>query len=127
VHWSANPPGVYYPSDTNEVSPGRYLTADYSNPGQVVEFNSAGKLLWRFGGLNQPSLALPMPNGYVLVNDDFNHRVIVINPANNRIVWQYGHTGVAGRSPGYLNDPDGIDLVPPDSFLIRHAATMGQP
>jgi hypothetical protein len=68
-----------------------------------------------------------MPNGYVLVNDDFNHRVIVINPANNRIVWQYGHTGIAGRSPGYLNDPDGIDLVPPDSFLIRHAATIGQP
>jgi len=127
VRWSVHPPGVFYPSDTNEVFPGRYLTADYSNPGQVVEFGRHGRLIWRFGGLNQPSLALPMPNGDILVNDDFNHRIIVIDPKKNRIVWQYGHTGVAGRSPGYLNDPDGLDLVPPDSFLVRHATTMGRP
>ena len=127
VRWSVNPPGVYYPSDTNEVYPGRLLTVDYSNPGQVVEFTPGGRLLWRFGGLNQPSLAIPLPDGDILVNDDFNHRIIVVNPANNHIVWQYGHTGIAGRSPGYLNDPDGLDLVPPDSFLIRHATTMGQP
>jgi hypothetical protein len=42
-------------------------------------------------------------------------------------VWQYGHTGVAAARPGYLDDPDGVDLVPPDSLLITHAATMGQP
>jgi hypothetical protein len=127
VSWSANPPGVMYPSDTNEVYPGRYLTADYSSAGQVAEFTSSGRLLWRFGGLNKPSLALPLPNGNVLVNDDFNHRVIVIDPVANRIVWQYGHTGVAGPGPGYLNDPDGVDLVPPGSLLITHAATMGLP
>ena len=124
VQWSAHPPGVLYPSDTNEVYPGCYLTADYSDPGAGGGVHASGRLLWRFGGLNQPSLAIPMPNGDMLLNDDFNHRIIVINPANNRIVWQYGHTGVAGRSPGYLNDPDGLDLVPPDSFLIRHAADM---
>ena len=127
VAWSAHPPGVLYPSDTNAVYPGRLLTADYSDPGQVVEFSQRGRLLWRFGGLNQPSLALPLPNGDVLVNDDFNHRIIVIDPVTHRIVWQYGHTGVAGRAPGYLNDPDGLDLVPPDSFLIRQAPTMTEP
>ena len=127
VQWSAHPPGVLYPSDTIEVYPGCYLTVDYSDPGQVVEFTPSGKLLWRRGGLNKPSLAIALPNGYILLNDDFNHRIVVINPANNRIVWQYGHTGVAGRSPGYLNDPDGLDLVPPDSLLIRHAATAGRP
>ncbi|MGN6794423.1 MAG: hypothetical protein ACTHJW_18715 [Streptosporangiaceae bacterium] len=127
VQWSTNPPGVLYPSDTTEVYPGCYLTVDYSYPGQVVEFTPGGKLLWRRGGLNKPSLAIPLPNGYILLNDDFNHRIVVINPADNRIVWQYGHTGVAGRRPGYLNDPDGLDLVPPDSLLIRHAATAGRP
>jgi len=127
LRWSTHPPGVSYPSDTNQVCPGRYITADYSNPGQVVEFSQRGRLIWRFGGLNHPSLALPLPNGYVLVNDDFNHRIIVVDPRKNRIVWQYGHTGVAGRAPGYLNDPDGLDLVPPDSFLITHATTMGHP
>jgi hypothetical protein len=127
VAWSTHPPGVAYPSDTNEVYPGRYLTVDYSQPGQVVEFGSSGHLLWRFGGLNHPSLALPLPNGDILVNDDYNDRVIVIDPVTNRIVWQYGHKGVAGTAPGYLNDPDGVDLTPPDSMLITHAATMGQP
>jgi hypothetical protein len=127
VYWSTNPPGVAYPSDTNEVYPGRYLTADYSSPGQVVEFGSTGRLLWRFGGLDHPSLALPLPNGDVLVNDDYNHRVIVIDPVSNRIVWQYGHTGVPGTAPGYLNNPDGVDMTPPNSMLIAHAPTMGTP
>ena len=127
VSWAANPPGVLYPSDTNEVYPGRYLTADYSDPGQIAEFTSSGRLLWRMAGFNQPSLALPLPDGDILLNDDFNHRVCVVDPATKRIVWQYGHTGVAGRAPGYLSDPDGVDLVPPDSLLVTHAATMGEP
>lgn len=127
VVWSTHPPGVTYPSDTNEIAPGRYLTADYSDPGQVVEFDRSGHLLWRMGGLNRPSLALPLPNGDILVNDDYNDRVIVIDPSTDRIVWQYGHTGTSGRAPGYLNDPDGVDLVPPDSMLISHATTMGEP
>jgi DNA-binding beta-propeller fold protein YncE len=127
VSWSTHPPGVLYPSDTNEVYPGRYLTVDYSNPGQVVEFDSHGRRLWRFGGLNKPSLGLPLPNGDILVNDDFNNRVIVIDPVKHRIVWQYGHTGVAGSKPGYLHDPDGVDLTPPDSLLITHSGTMGRP
>ena len=127
VGWSTHPPGVAYPSDTNEIYPGRYLTADYSSRGQVVEFNARGRLLWRFGGLNHPSLALPLPNGDILVNDDFNNRVIVIDPVARRIVWQYGHTGTPGTAPGYLNDPDGVDLVPPDSMLTVHGATMGRP
>ena len=127
VTWSANPAGVLYPSDNNELYPGRYLTADYSDPGQVAEFTSSGRVVWRMGGFNQPSLALPLPNGDILLNDDFNHRVCVVDPATHRIVWQYGHTGKAGRGPGYLSDPDGVDLVPPDSLLVTHGATMGAP
>jgi hypothetical protein len=132
VYWSAHPPGVRYPSDTNEVSPGRYLVADYSSPGQIVIFSRTGRLVWRFrptgaAALNHPSLALPLPNGNILVNDDYNHRVIVISRQTNRIVWQYGHDGVPGSAPGYLDNPDGVDLAPPDSLLMTHAATMGRP
>lgn len=132
VYWSAHPPGVSYPSDANEVSPGRYLVADYSSPGQVVIFTRTGRLVWRFrptgaAALDHPSLALPLPNGNILVNDDHNHRVIVINPKTNRIIWQYGHYGVPGSAPGYLNNPDGVDLAPPDSLLMTHAATTGHP
>ena len=134
ILWSTHPPGVTYPSDTNEVSPGRFLTVDYSTPGQIVEFNKTGTLLWRYGPtsgpgmLTHPSLCEPIPtNGDILCNDDHNDRVIVVNPRTNKIVWQYGHTGVVGTAPGYLNGPDGVDMAPPNSMLVRHAPTMGVP
>jgi hypothetical protein len=132
VYWSAHPPGVAYPSDANEFSPGRYLVADYSYPGQIVIFDRAGRALWRYRptgarSLNHPSLALPLPGGNILVNDDYNHRVIVINVRTRRIVWQYGHYGVPGRAAGYLNNPDGVDMAPPDSLLMKHAASVGGP
>lgn len=132
ITFTAQPPSVYYPSDTNEVSPGVYLTVDYSNPGQIVEFNQAGGLIWRFAptgaaAMNKPSLALPLRNGDILANDDFNDRVIVVDPGTNQVVWQYGHIGTNGTGPGYLNDPDGVDLVPPWSLTISHRATMGEP
>jgi len=132
VLWSTNPPGVAYPSDTNQVANGVYITADYSNPGQVVEFSSTGQLVWRYAPtgaqtLDQPSLALPLPNGDVLLNDDWNHRVIVVDPKTDQIVWQYGHTGVPGDGPGFLYKPDGVDLVPPYALDIVHKSAMKGP
>ncbi len=53
--------------------------------------------------------------------------MIVISPKTNRIVWQYGRNGVPGSAPGYLANPDGVDLAPPDSLLMMHAATIGTP
>lgn len=130
VAWSAHLASVAYPSDTNQIGPDRYLTVDYSRPGQILTFDHTGHVLWRYapsGGqaLNKPSLALPLPNGDVLANDDANDRVIVVDPRTNRIVWQYGHTHVAGSSAGYLNNPDGLDLYPPHSELVTRARAMG--
>ena len=133
VYRSAHPPGILYPSDTNEVSPGVLVTVDYSNPGRLETFDWSGRLLWRYeplpgdAQLNQPSLAVPLPNGDFLMNDDYNHRVVVIDPRTDRIVWQYGVTGRAGAAPGYLDKPDGVDLAPPYSFVITRAPTMGRP
>lgn len=121
-------PGFSYPSDTNEVRPGVLLSADYVKRGAVETFDFSGRLLWRYGPrpgrgtLNRPSLALPLPNGDILVNDDYNHRVVVIDPNLNRIVWQYGHTRHRGHAPGYLNIPDGVDLAPPHSLASRFPA-----
>jgi len=130
---SWHPPGFSYPSDTNEVRPGVYLSVDYTSPGGLEMFDRRGRVLWRYTPrgsdppLDHPSLATPLPNGDVLMNDDDNNRVVVIDPRTNRVVWQYGHTGRPGRAPGYLNDPDGLDLAPPNSLLIVHRATIGRP
>jgi len=112
------PSQFYYPSDANFTPHGNIIVAFYTNPGAVVEMSPQGKVLWTYsvlhgpGMLNQPSLAVKLSNGMVLLNDDHNDRVIVINSKTNRIVWQYGHTGVPGTAPGYLNIPDGLDLLP---------------
>jgi DNA-binding beta-propeller fold protein YncE len=131
LYGSFHPPVVAYPSDSNEVSPGVYLTVDYSQPGLIETFDGTGQLLWRFkpsgpDALDKPSLALPLPNGDVLANDDYNHRVIVVDPRTNQVVWQYGRTGTAGSQPGLLDIPDGVDLAPPYSLLVAHAPTIGR-
>jgi DNA-binding beta-propeller fold protein YncE len=121
---ATHPPGFTYPSDTNEVRPGVFLSADYTSPGAIETFTSDGKLQWRYEptgaeALNQPSLALPLANGDILANDDKNDRVVVVDPRANRIVWQYGHTHVPGAGEGFLSDPDGVDLAPPYSLAAR--------
>ena len=132
IKFSTHPPGITYPSDSNEVSPGVFLTAAYTSPGVLEEFNQNGTLLWRFDPsgsqtLNHPSIAIPLPNGDILATDDRNNRVIVVDPKTNKIVWQYGYTGVSGTKPGYLDEPDGVDLAPPYSLLMTQAPTMGIP
>ena len=129
---ATHPPGFTYPSDTNEVRPGLFLSADYTSPGAIETFTSDGKLQWRYAptgaaALNQPSLAEPLPNGDILANDDKNNRVIVIDPRTNKIVWQYGHTHVAGAGEGFLSDPDGVDLAPPYSLAARFAGKSRAP
>jgi DNA-binding beta-propeller fold protein YncE len=121
VYRSLHAPGITYPSDTNEVKPGVYLTVDYSAPGTVETFDDQGHLIWRYtptgpNALNHPSIAKALPNGDIIATDDHNHRVIVIDPRTNRTVWQYGHRGVPGNAPSYLDGPDGLDLAPPHSI-----------
>jgi outer membrane protein assembly factor BamB len=125
--WSIRSP-VPYPSDAQLLPDGRVLVASFSIPGRIVILNRIGAITWSFGAdsgpnrLAKPSLAVRWPNGLIAANDDYNHRVIVIDPRTKRIVWQYGHTGVAGSGPGYLNKPDGIDLLPA-TVLVRAPST----
>jgi outer membrane protein assembly factor BamB len=115
--WSVHSP-VGYPSDAQLLGDGRILVASFEDPGRIVIMRRDGTVTWSFGDasgpnrLNKPSLAVMWPNGLIAANDDYNHRVIVIDPRTKRIVWQYGHTGVVGTRPGYLDKPDGIDLLP---------------
>jgi outer membrane protein assembly factor BamB len=115
--WSVRSP-VSYPSDAQLLPNGRILVASFTVPGRIVELTRSGTVIWSFGDssgpnmLSKPSLAVRWPNGMIAANDDYGERVIVIDPRTKRIVWQYGHTGVASSAAGYLNKPDGIDLLP---------------
>lgn len=108
---------VKYPSDPQLTKAGNILISDYSKPGQIVEVDRQGKIVWQFDGqsgdvkLDHPSLAIELPNGNILANDDLNNRVIVINKQTKQIVWQYGVTGKPGSGPGQLSIPDGMDII----------------
>lgn len=107
---------LHYPSDPQMTKAGNFLISDYSRPGAIVELDRKGRVVWSYGAeepdlLNRPSLAIELPNGNILANDDLNHRIVVIDKATKRILWQYGVTGVRGTRPGYLHIPDGLDII----------------
>ncbi len=110
--------GFKAPYDANEYAPGDLVAVDRSTPGVVEEFTVTGTPLWRYdvasgpNALDRPTLARVLPDGNVLVADSGNDRVIVIDRASKKIVWQYGHTHKAGSAPGYLHTPDSVALVP---------------
>ncbi len=73
--------------------------------------------------LNHPSLAEKLPSGVYLINDDYRHRMVAIDPTTGALVWQYGITDHAGTAPGMLNTPDGFDLLNPDGTTPTHPQT----
>lgn len=111
--------GLRDPSDANAYGTSGLVVAGETDPGVVEELDArTGGVRWRYapaagpGHLDDPAQAFVLAGGNVLVVDSGNDRVIVINPKSERIVWQYGHTAVAGRTPGYLDDPGSATLVP---------------
>ncbi len=134
VIWNVAAPDIGahggYVSDAQMLSDGNVLVADYNGmtegghankpqpggrPGKVIIFNPrTRKVVWMYDAqhgsarLNHPSLAEQLPNGNIMLNDDYNDRVIVIDYRTKKIVWQYGHTGQASSASGYLSSPDGF-------------------
>jgi hypothetical protein len=126
--WSVQLP-IAYPSDPQQLGPDRYLIADYSSPGEIIEFNRKGQILYRYapasgpGMLDHPSLVEMLPSGVFMANDDYNDRMVAIDPATKALVWQYGVTGRPGTARGRLNTPDGFDLLLPNGTTPTHPVT----
>jgi hypothetical protein len=112
-----------YPSDPQLTKAGNILIAEYQHPGKIIEISKQGNVVWEYDGegntlLNKPSLAIELPNGNILSNDDLNHRVIVIDKQTKKIIWQYGVTGKPGNGAGQLNIPDGVDIIKSNATLV---------
>lgn len=110
VRWDVTAPNLYggFVSDAHLLPGGDVLVCGYAAPGSVVRFAPQhGGVNWHYfvasgpGALSHPTDAVPLPNGDIAVADGGNHRVVVIDPGTDQIVWQYA-TG--------LTDPEGLDL-----------------
>ncbi|MGP8205590.1 MAG: PQQ-binding-like beta-propeller repeat protein [Acidimicrobiales bacterium] len=126
--WDVELP-IGYPSDPQQIGPDAYLVADYEDPGAIVVFNRQGRVLYRYqplsgaGELNRPSLVELLPSGVFMLNDDYNDRLVAIDPGTGALVWQYGVTGEAGAAAGLLDVPDGFDVLGPGGSTPTHTAT----
>ncbi|HLX48978.1 MAG TPA: PQQ-binding-like beta-propeller repeat protein [Streptosporangiaceae bacterium] len=127
--WDTQLP-ISYPSDPQQLGADRYLIADYAAPGQILEFDRAGHVLYRYrapfgtpGMLDHPSLTELLPSGVFMANDDYNDRMVAIDPSTGALVWQYGVTRRPGTGPGELKVPDGFDLLLPNGSTPTHPFT----
>lgn len=126
--WTVSLP-VGYPSDPQQLGPDLYLLSDYSHPGGFIEFTREGQVTYRYqpgagqGEMNQPSLTEVLPSGVFMTNDDYRDRMVAVDPVTQALVWQYGVTDSPGTAPGYLNTPDGFDLLMDNKTLPLHPLT----
>ena len=122
---------MHYPSDPQPLGPDLYVVSDYAQyPGGAIdEFNKEGQILYRLqpsqgpGRMDQPSLTEMLPSGVFMSNDDYNDRMVAFDPPTGALVWQYGVTGKPGTAAGYLNIPDGFDLLTPSGATPTHPTT----
>ena len=98
------------------------------NDNRVLLVDPRGKIVWQYGSfgvtgagdnqLNVPVQATYLPSGNVLITDQSNERIIEVERVHNRIVWQYGMTGVTGAGPNQLNNPNSAELLGNGHILI---------
>ena len=119
--WTVHVPNVVYPSDPQQLSSNLYLMTDYDPPaeGRALEFTRQGKVTWLYdvasgdAALKKPSLAERLPNGLVMLNDDYreqgrghrpDHRLhrVAVRPHRRS-----GHGSGAGVDPRRVRHPPG--------------------
>jgi N-acetylneuraminic acid mutarotase len=103
---------------------GRLLIADRGN-NRLLVVDARKHVLWRF-----PSRGRPAPPGgfyfpddaffthggtRIITNEEQNERIVQLSFPAGKLLWSYGHPGVAGSEPGYLHEPD-------DAYLWRSGA-----
>ncbi len=95
---------------------------------RVLLVDRSGNIVWQYGqfgvagsGPNQLSVPVQntwLPNLHVLITDQANERIIEVDPFTQKIVWQYGTTGVSGNGPNQLNNPNCAELLENGHVLI---------
>jgi hypothetical protein len=106
--------------------PGYVLIADRNN-NRILIISPAKRVVWRFPrpgdirpgqSFHDPDDAFFTPDYTgISINEEFNQTMSLVTVRKHRIVWSYGHPGVAGSARDYLSGPD-------DAYLLRSGLFM---
>jgi hypothetical protein len=111
VRWSHRVPAGY-PSDAMAYPDGSVLLSNYSPLGAVLRVAADGTVMWRYAPhgaarLNHPSIAIPLASNRIAICDDFDNRIVIVDPTTSAVVWQW-----TGSTTDPLVRPDGLDYRP---------------
>jgi hypothetical protein len=107
--------------------PGDLLIADRGNNRMLI-VNPVHRIVWTFP--NRPGQVhlyfdddtFFAPGGRrIISNQEENHQIVEISYPSGKLIWSYGHPGVAGSSPGYLNTPDDAYALPRHLVIVADA------
>jgi outer membrane protein assembly factor BamB len=91
---------------------GYLLIADRNN-NRALLVSPTGKVVWSDSALRGPDDAFFTPGWRsIITNEEFNDTLAQVALKGHKLLWHYGHAGVAGSSPGYLNTPDDAYRLP---------------
>lgn len=106
------------------------MIADRGN-NRLIVVDARKHVLWRF-----PSKAHPAPPGgfyfpddaffthggtQIITNEEQNERIVRLAFPSGRLLWSYGHPGIAGSEPGYLHEPDDAYLLSNGTVSVADA------
>jgi outer membrane protein assembly factor BamB len=92
--------------------PGYLLIADRNNNRALI-VSPTGRVVWSYSGLLGPDDAFFTPGWRsIITNEEFDDTLTRVSLRSKNAVWRYGHAGVPGSSPGYLNTPDDAYELP---------------
>ncbi|MHB8394547.1 MAG: outer membrane protein assembly factor BamB family protein [Candidatus Dormibacteria bacterium] len=94
---------------------GDLLVAD-AGSNRLLLLNPSGQVIWTYpsatapappGGFYYPDDAFFADHGTAIVmNMESFQEIVKVAYPSGKVLWTYGHPGVAGSAPGYLNTPD---------------------
>jgi hypothetical protein len=94
---------------------GNLLIAD-AGANRILLLNPEGQVTWTYpnptapppaGGFFYPDDAFFANQGTsIIMNMESYQEIVKIAYPSGKVLWTYGHPGVAGSAPGYLNTPD---------------------
>jgi hypothetical protein len=88
------------------------LIADRDN-NRVLLVSPSKRILWEATNLRGPDDAFFTPGGRsIITNEEFNDTLTEVSIRTKRRIWRYGHDGLAGSGPGYLDTPDDAYRLP---------------